>query len=61
MSVGPATDAMKPDFERVRTHSEPGFMALRLTRGPQAAVPVLRESGSRGSVSGSDNKLNGIA
>ncbi len=45
-----AADVMKPGFERVRTHSKPGFMTSRLARGAQIAVlavPVLPEPGSR--------------
>ena len=52
MGVSLAADVMKPGFERVRTHSKPGFMPSRRTRGAQVAVrtvPVLPESGSPGS------------
>ncbi len=37
---------MKPGLQRVRTHSKPGFMTSRRTRGAQIvvlAVPVLPE------------------
>src|SRR5882724_9617207 len=54
---------MKPGFQCVRTHSKPGFMSSRRTRGAQIAVlavPVLPESGSWGPGPGSDCKLSGI-
>ena len=49
MSVSLAAGVMKPGFQCVRTHSEPGFMSSRRTRGAQIAVlavSVLPESGS---------------
>jgi hypothetical protein len=52
MSVSLAADVMKPDLQCVQTHSKPGFISSRRTHGAQIAVrtvPVLPESGSRGS------------
>jgi hypothetical protein len=52
MSVSLAADAMKPDLQRVRTYSKPGFISSRRTGGAQIAVrtvPVLPESGLPGS------------
>ena len=52
MSVSVAADVMKPGSQCARTHSKPGFMPSRRTRGTRIAVlavPVLPESGSRGS------------
>ncbi len=69
MSVRWAADVMKPGFQRVRTHSKPGFMSSRRTRGAQIAVlavlavlavPVLPEPGSRDPAFGSGYKPSDV-
>jgi hypothetical protein len=48
MRVGPAADAMKPDFQGVRTHWNQGFMTFRKARRTRIVmlmIPVRLESG----------------
>jgi hypothetical protein len=46
--VGPVANAMKPDFQGVRTHWNQGFMAFRKARRMRIVmlmIPVRLESG----------------
>jgi hypothetical protein len=46
--TGPVPDAMKPDFQGVRTHWNQGFMAFRKARRTRIVmlmIPVRLESG----------------
>jgi hypothetical protein len=38
MKIGPLMDALKPDFQCVRTHWDRGFMAFQLVRPARTMV-----------------------
>jgi hypothetical protein len=41
MRVGPLADAMKPDFQGVRTHWNQGFMTFRNDRRTLIVMPMI--------------------
>jgi hypothetical protein len=41
MKIGPLPGALEPDFQRVRTHWIPGFMAFKLVRRTQSVVLMV--------------------